>query len=193
MLSMLALPPPARRVVWNPWDLMTGRVMKTFFQGCWRNCYRLGVIIWVVGFFPASIVHATEMQTLIGKLPRAYLGEFLWDGDKTVQKVTITFESVRALNQHNVEAVGCGAYDINRQVTKIRVRMLVRVTDLQVEILEQSPQGNASFVTDGSHRGNLSEDLQRIDAQWTTRSSGKRGQLHLRAAPSAVCAPASSI
>jgi len=62
-----------------------------------------------------------------------------------------------------------------------------------VEIMELSPQGSTSFETDGSHRGNLSKDLQRIDTQWTTRGSGQQGTLHLRAASSAVCAPASSL
>jgi hypothetical protein len=90
-------------------------------------------------------------------------------------------------------AAGCGAHEANRQVTKIPVRMLVRLTDLRVEILEQSAQGSTSFETAGSHRGNLSDDLQRIDAQWTTRASGQRGQLHLRAVLSAVCAPAASL
>jgi hypothetical protein len=64
---------------------------------------------------------------------------------------------------------------------------------LQVEILEQSPQSGTPFETEGSHRGNLSKDLQRIDAQWTTRATGQQGQLHLRAATSAVCAPAASL
>jgi hypothetical protein len=143
--------------------------------------------------FTASIVDATEMEALTEKLPRAYVGEFSWDADKTVQNVVITFESVRALNDQNAEAIGCGAYEVNRQVTKIRVRMFMRLSDLQVEILELSPEGSPSFETDGSHRGNLSEDLQRIDAQWTTRASGQRGQLHLRAVSSAVCAPAASL
>jgi hypothetical protein len=154
---------------------------------------RLGAAIVAASLLFASIVHATEMENLTEKLPRAYSGEFLWDGDKAVQNVVFTFESVRALNDQNAEAIGCGAYEFNRQVTKIRVRMFVRLLDLHVEILEQSPDGSASFETDGSHRGNLSEDLQRIDAQWTTRGSEQRGQLHLRATPSAVCAPLASL
>jgi hypothetical protein len=153
----------------------------------------LSLNLMAASFFLASIVHATEMEALTAKLPRAYFGEFLWDGDKIVQNVVITFESVRALDDENAEAVGCGAHEANRQVTKIPVRMLVRLTDLRVEILEQSAQGSTSFETAGSHRGNLSDDLQRIDAQWTTRASGQRGQLHLRAVLSAVCAPAASL
>ena len=110
-----------------------------------------------------------------------------------MQNVAIKFESVRVLNDENAEAEGCGSYEVNRQVTMIRVRMLVRLSDLYIEILELSPQGNTDFVTDGSHRGNLSKDLQLIDAQWTTRDSGRSGKLQLRAAPSAICAPASSL
>jgi hypothetical protein len=154
---------------------------------------RLGVMIVAANLFLVSIVRATEMKELTEKLPRAYFGEFLWDGDKAVQNVIITFESVRALNDQNAEALGCGAYEVGRQVTKIRVRMFVRLSDLQIEILELSPEGSTSFETNGSHRGTLSEDLQRIDAQWTTSASGQRGQLHLRAASSAVCAPAASL
>lgn len=151
---------------------------------------RLGLII--ASLFLTAVVRATEIESLTDKLPRAFIGEFTWDGDKIVQNVVITFEAVRALSGQDAEAVGCGAYELNRKITMIKVRMLV-TSDLQVEILEQSPEGSAPFETEGSHRGNLSKDLQRIDAQWTTRATGQRGQLHLRAAASAVCAPAASL
>ena len=154
---------------------------------------RICLMIAAASLLFVSFVRATEMKDLTEKLPRAYFGEFLWDGDKVVQNVVITFESVRALNDRNAEALGCGAYEVGRQVTKIRVRMFVRLSDLQIEILELSPEGSTSFETNGSHRGTLSDDLQRIDAQWTTSASGQRGQLHLRAASSAVCAPAASL
>jgi hypothetical protein len=153
----------------------------------------IAVMIVAASLLLVSIVRAAEMKELTEKLPRAYFGEFLWDGDKVVQNVVITFESVRALNDRNAEALGCGAYEVGRQVTKIRVRMFVRLSDLQVEILELSPEGSTSFETNGSHRGTLSEDLQRIDAQWTTSASGQRGQLHLRATSSAACAPAAAL
>jgi hypothetical protein len=151
---------------------------------------RLSLIL--VSLFLTAAVRANEIESLTDKLPRAFIGEFIWDGDKTLQNVVITFEAVRALSGQDAEAVGCGAYEVNRKVTKIKVRMLV-TSDLQVEILEQSPQDSTSFETEGSHRGNLSQDLQRIDARWTTRATGQRGQLHLRAATSAVCAPAASL
>jgi hypothetical protein len=153
---------------------------------------RIGVAIAAASLLFASVIHAAEMKDLTQNMPRGYFGEFRWDGDETLQNVVITFDSVRALNGHNAEALGCGAYEVGRQVTKIKVRMLVRLSDLQVEIFELSPEGGGSFETGGSHRGKLSKDLQQIDAQWITTASGQRGQLHLRAAPSLTCAPAAS-
>jgi hypothetical protein len=152
---------------------------------------RIGVVV-AASLLLASVVDAAEMKDLTQNMPRGYFGEFRWDGDNTLQNVVITFDSVRALNGQNAEAQGCGTYEVGRQVTKIRVRMLVKLSDLQVEIFELSPEGNGSFVTDGSHRGKLSKDFQQIDAQWITTASGQRGQLHLRAASSLTCAPAAS-
>lgn len=154
---------------------------------------RLGAMIAVASLVLASAAHAADIKELTEKLPRAYIGEFLWDGDKTVQNVVFTFNKVRALNEQNAEASGCGSYQVGREVTTIKIRMFVRLPDLQVEIFEQSPEGNETFETGGSHRGKLSDDLQRIDAQWTTTASGQQGQLHLRAASSAACEPAASI
>ena len=154
---------------------------------------RLGVMVAAASLSAASSVHAAEMEDLVANMPRAYSGEFLWDGDTTVQNVAIRFYSVRALNEENAEAIGCGLYKVGRHVTKIRVQMLVRLSNLQVEILEQSPEGNSFFVIGGSHRGTLSGDLQRIDAQWNTKTVGAQGRLRLSSTPSAACAPEKSL
>jgi len=154
---------------------------------------RIGVAIAAASLLLASAAHAAEMEDLTQNMPRGFSGEFRWDGDGTIQNVVITFDSVRALNGQNIEAQGCGTYEVGREVTKIKVRMLVRLPDLQVEIFELSPEGNASFVTDGSHRGRLSKDLQQIDAQWITTTTGQRGQLEMRALPAAACAPAGAV
>ena len=166
-------------------------IATAFLHECRRMLRTAGVIV-MVGLFCATALSAQEQDARIDKLPRAYVGEFLWDGDKTVQNVVIRFDLVRALNGESAEATGCGAYEVNRQIAKIKVRMLVSWPDLQVQILEQSPEGSDSFITDGSHRGRLSGDLQQIDAQWTG-SDGKRGHLHLNAAPSVACAPATPL
>jgi hypothetical protein len=153
---------------------------------------RFCVMIAAASLLFASAVRAADMTDLTQNMPRGYFGEFSWDGDRTVQNVVIIFDSVRALNEQNAEALGCGTYEVGRQVTKIKVRMFVRLSDLQVEIFELAPEGSASFETGGSHRGTLSNDFQQIDARWITTASGQRGQLRLRAASSLTCAPAAS-
>ncbi len=110
---------------------------------------RIGLAIAAASLLFASVVHAAEMKDLTQNMPRGYFGEFRWDGDSTLQNVVVTFDSVRALNGHKAEALGCGTYEVGRQVTKIKVRMLVRLSDLQVEIFELSPEGNVPFVTGG--------------------------------------------
>ena len=154
---------------------------------------RLGLTIIAASFVLISAVRAADIKQLTEKLPRAYIGEFLWDGDTTVQNVVVTLDKDNALNEQNAEARGCGSYEVGRHVTKIGVRMFIRLSDLEVEIFEQSPDDGGAFETDGSHRGKLSDDLQQIDAQWTTTASGKHGQLHLRAAASAACEPAAEL
>jgi len=153
---------------------------------------RFGVVIAVVTLLFASTVRAADIDELTRTMPRGFVGEFSWEGDPTVQNVVITLDSVRALNGQKAEAFGCGSYELGRVVTKIKVRMFVRWPDLDVEIFELAPEGNSSFETGGSHRGRLSKDFQRIDTEWTTTSSGQRGELHLRALPTVTCAPASA-
>lgn len=173
-------------------------VPHAFFERQMQMYRYVSLIIMAAFLSCASALGAPGEGSLINNLPHGFIGEFRWDGDATVQNVVIRFDQVRMLTDESAEATGCGAYEIGRHVTKIKVQMLVNRSDLRVQILERSPESSdnvtsGSFVTDGSHRGRLSRDLQEIDAQWTGAADGKRGRLHLRAAPSAVCAPATPL
>ena len=109
--------------------------------------------------------------------------------NRVIQNVAIRLKTVRRVDAEHAEALGCGNYDAAGTVTSIDVKMQITLPGLRVEIWESAPD-RASFVTDGSHRGSLSQDLGAIDAQWTTQSTGQHGRLRLRAAPAAQCAPA---
>ncbi len=154
--------------------------------------WRLGLVIAAATLLFASSVRAADIDDFTRNMPRGFLGEFSWEGDPIVQNVVITFDQVRVLNGQNAEALGCGSYEVGRNVTKIKVRMFVRWPDLNVEIFELAPEGNSSFETGGSHRGRLSRDFQRIDTEWTTTASGQRGTLTMRALPTVTCAPAAA-
>jgi hypothetical protein len=153
---------------------------------------RFAVAIAAASLLFASAVHAAEMTDFTRNMLRGYVGEFRWEGDRAAQNVVIVLDTLKPLNGQNAEALGCGSYESGRQLTKIKVRMLVRLSDLRVEIFELAPEGESSFVTNGSHRGKLSRDLQQIDAQWVTTDSGQRGELHMRALSTVTCAPASA-
>ena len=53
---------------------------------------RLGLTIIAASFVLISAVRAADIKQLTEKLPRAYIGEFLWDGDTTVQNVVVTLD-----------------------------------------------------------------------------------------------------
>jgi len=137
----------------------------------------------------AASGEAGDINAVVANLPRGFIGEFQWDDDRLIQNVAIRFKSVRRIDAEHAEALGCGNYNTAGIVTAIEVKMQVTLTGLAVEIWESAPD-RATFVTDGSHRGHLSPDLDAIDAEWTTRLSSQHGRLRLRAAPAAQCAPA---
>ena len=137
----------------------------------------------------ATAGEARDIDALVADLPRGFVGDFRWDGDRVIQNVAIRFKSVRRIDAEHAEALGCGNYNTAGTVTSIAVKMQVTLPGLEIEIWESAPD-RATFVTDGSHRGRLSQDLGAIDAEWTTRSSGQHGRLRLCAAPAVQCAPA---
>ena len=143
------------------------------------------LMIWRLS--PAATAQTGDIDALVANLPRGFVGDFRWDGGGAIQNVAIRFKTVRRLDAEHAEAVGCGNYNAAGIVTAIEVKMQVTLTGLEVEIFESAPD-RADFQTDGSHHGRLSQDLGAIDAEWTTRSSGQRGHLRLRAAPAAQCA-----
>ena len=156
-------------------------------------CATLGVALLVAlgSFASAATAQGDDIDGLIARLPRAYIGDFRWAAGGPAQDIAVRFDTVRRLDAGHAEARGCGNYDMRGRVTAIAVRMVVALAGLQVEIFESDPN-RADFVTDGSHRGHLSADLRMIEADWTTASTGARGHLRLEAAPVARCAPTST-
>ncbi len=58
---------------------------------------QLGLTVAAASLVLMSAVRAADIKQLTEKLPHAYIGEFLWDGDTTVQNVVITFDKVQPL------------------------------------------------------------------------------------------------
>jgi hypothetical protein len=149
------------------------------------------LVVAICALAPSATAQGDDIDGLIARLPRAFVGDFRWAAGGATQDIAIRFDTVRRLDAGHAEARGCGNYDVRGHVTAIAVRMVVTLAGLQVEIFESDPD-RADFVTDGSHRGNLSADLRTIEAEWITASTGARGRLRLEAAPAARCAPTST-
>ena len=162
-----------------------------------RDCYVDGMNAPGRALLIATIVAATFLsggsvsaeRSVAAELPRGYVGDFKWDDSSVLQRVVFKFSTVAALDDNSLEARGCGLYEVGGQVTNIRVRMMVQLPALAVTISELDPIDDDDFVTDGRHEGHLSDDLQAIDAIWTTRETGEHGRLRLRAAPAVECEP----
>jgi hypothetical protein len=136
----------------------------------------------------ALATSADDLSAFEKKLPRTYAGEFRWHGNPRPQKVEIKINLTKRIDARRVETIGCGRYDAAGAITDIGVRMMIDVDNLDIEIWEFSPSGSPSFTTDGSHKGKLADDLQAINAEWTTRSTGEKGKLELRAGGAVTCA-----
>jgi len=156
-----------------------------------RAALLLSLLVAICGLAPTAAAQDDDIDGVIARLPRAFVGDFRWSGGGATQEIAIRFDMVRRLDAGHAEALGCGTYDAAGHVAAIRVRMLVTLVGLKVEIWESDPD-RADFVTDGSHRGSLGPDLRTIEAEWTTASTGARGHLRLQAAPAARCAPTST-
>lgn len=152
--------------------------------------YLLGLLLATAMLSLSDAVAANEMESFVDRMPRAYSGELSWGNDQPSQSIAMTFDSVRALSDQKAEALGCAAYEIRHETTTLKIRMFIRLSDLRVEIWEQSQQGNTPLEIGGSQQGHFSEDLQQIDARSII---GQRGHLQLHAVSSAVCAPMTSL
>jgi len=91
--------------------------------------------------------------------------------------VSITVSSLSVDPDGNVIAVGVGEYNITQGID---VRVQITPNTLRFEMWETSPE-DTGFTTEGSHVGTISEDLRTINAVWTTTSTGRQGELFLRA------------
>jgi len=146
------------------------------------------LIVLAVGWLtaPAMALEASDIQA---RLCGSFEGTFRWDAAPIAQVVSIRLEPVTIDGAGAVWAVGKGDYIIGGvKTTSIDVTWVIEAQSLRFEMWEHNPVGGStSFVTDGSHVGTIASDLRTIEATWTTKGSGRRGQLRLAAS----CLPTS--
>lgn len=117
---------------------------------------------------------------MIAKLSKEFSGTFRWDGEASLQHLTVTLRDVAQDLDGLVVARGSGRYDADGRVTAIDVKWWIDPANRRFEMWEANPTASV-FETEGSHVGTISSDLRTVSATWTTRSSGRKGILFLEA------------
>jgi len=153
---------------------------------------------------PATVATAQEAapeRAFVERLPRAWCGSFRWEDDVREQLVTIAFTRVVVLPDGKIEADGPGLVRYQdepaSEAIPFRIRAVIEPATRRIEMFEAIDVPRPGYVTDGSHVGELVPDLQSMRLVWTTRSTGKRGDLELGARPARAdlalaCAPPAS-
>lgn len=152
---------------------------------------------------PASVASAQDAAPdgFVERLPRAWCGSFRWEDDARDQLVTIAFTRVVARPDGKIEADGPGLVryldEPPSEAIPFRIRAVIEPATRRIEMFESIDVPRPGYVTDGSHVGELVPDLQSMRLVWTTRSTGKRGDLELGARPARAelaqaCAPPAS-
>jgi len=133
---------------------------------------------------------ALDISDIESGLPRTYRGGFHWVGDATVATgpdpdqpgPAAGYEPHRGDRVRSLPSRG-SRHRHRRAHPDRRARARHRDQGF-------SPSGTGApvFVTDGSHKGRLTDDLQTIETEWVTISNGQRGRLNLTAGGEVSCA-----
>lgn len=135
------------------------------------------------------------------RVPRAWCGTFRWEGEAREQHVTIKFGRFAARGDGAVESEGPGLVRYEDEppdrAVRFRMRAVIDPATRRIELFERIDVPRSDYVTDGSHLGTVSPDLQSMSTVWTTRGTGRRGALRMNARPDEAdlaqgCAPPSS-
>jgi len=123
---------------------------------------------------------AVDPNQVLNNLPKKWEGTFTWhDTSRPVQKITITITDVSIDSAGNIIALCDGIYYKEHEV-QFNAKWSINPESLRFEMWESEPKPSTSIVTDGSHIGKISSGLDKIEAVWTTISSGEKGDLFLQ-------------
>ncbi len=116
---------------------------------------------------------------LAAVMPRAFGGFFRWRSGGGLQTWLIQFNQVKLTDDGAVEALGQGTNIAGQSRTEVDVRALIDPATLRFEMWESNPRGGdlENYVTDGTYRGRLSDDLRRLEAGWVSDANDNTGDL----------------
>jgi hypothetical protein len=141
-------------------------------------------VLWVLALFliPSlgrsddKPVRAVDVARQFAAFPREFKGEFAWRGTNPytlVLKIDKIEEKDGMIRFSGTHVYTPGDY-------KMKVEGTIDPKKRSVSMRESDPSKPES-VTDGSFEGTISEDLQSIEAVWTTTGTDTKGDLKVKA------------
>lgn len=133
---------------------------------------KLIYLSFLITFLFPLYAHALEAVDIVRNLPKKYSGYFQWQQSSGVA-VTVDINEINIDEEGNVVAIGRDSYNSNGRITELDVKLKIIPATLSFEMWESNPDSKwrrgRSFVTDSSHIGRISEDLESIKAVYTTK------------------------
>jgi hypothetical protein len=120
---------------------------------------------------------ADVKQIRVGNIAREFKGEFEWRDEKKPYALMLKINKIEekdgVIHFSGIHIYMPGNY-------KMKVEGTINPNKRSISIRELDPS-RADSETDGSFEGTISEDLQTIEAVWTTKGTGNKGDLKVRA------------
>ena len=122
---------------------------------------------------------AISADISVDNMPRKFSGEFLWRKHNAVPyAVTLKIAVIEEANDGNLIFKGLHVYQPGNYLMKVKGTIDPKTA--HISIFEMDPSREDS-VTDGSFEGRIAEDMSSITAVWTTRTTGEKGDIFLKA------------
>jgi len=122
---------------------------------------------------------AISSNISVDNMPREFSGEFLWRKQNAViYAVTLKISVIEEANDGNLIFKGLHIYQPGNYLMKVKGTIDPKTA--HISIFEMDPSREDS-VTDGSFEGKIAEDMSSITAVWTTKTTGEKGDISLKA------------
>ena len=138
---------------------------------------RAAVVLVLALFLLPGIAQAKAQLVHSADVPREFKGQFKWRDGKITYSLVLKIDRIEEKGRI-VRFFGSHLYTPGDY--KMSVEGTIDSKTYRISIREFDPSRPDS-ETDGSFEGKISTDFQRIEAVWTTRTTGKKGDLKVEA------------
>ncbi len=136
------------------------------------------VVLWVfVLLLIPSPGRSEDKPVRAADVPREFKGVFEWRGEKKPYTLILKIDKIE---ETDAVVSFSGTHLYTPGDYEMKIEGTIDTQKRSVTIRESDPSRPDS-VTDGSFEGTISGDLQTLEAVWTTRGTGNKGDLRVMA------------